>query len=193
MDETPFVFYPLTLDRWKDFETLFGPRGACDGCWCMFWRLRSRVFNEGKGDVNRFAMKQLVVDGVQPGILAYDGLHPVGWCAVAPREDYQRLERSRILKPVDDQPVWVIPCFFVARSHRRQGLTRQLLEAAVTFAVDHGAEMVEGYPIVSKNDKMPDPWAYTGFESTFTAAGFHEVARRSSGRPIYRRMTKKSS
>jgi GNAT superfamily N-acetyltransferase len=191
MIEEKLTFVPLTSARWNDFETLFGPRGACGGCWCMYWRLPSRVFSESSGDANRFAMKQLVLDGAEPGILAYDGDKAVGWCAVAPRVEYTRLERSRVLKAVDDQPVWAISCFFVARSYRRQGLTFKLLEAAVAFAAEHGAEIVEGYPILYESDKVPAVWAYTGFESTFLAAGFVEVARRSPRRPILRRVIKK--
>lgn len=179
-------FHPLTPDRWADFALLFGPRGACAGCWCMFFRESSADFNRRKGAGNRAAMRRLVAQGATPGILAYDGGAPVGWCAVAPREAYSRLERSRVLKRIDDEPVWSIVCFFVARTHRKRGLTVRLLKAAVAFARTQGAEIVEGYPVEPRKGAMPDVFAYTGLASAFRAAGFEEVARRSPVRPIMR-------
>src|SRR5262245_12575909 len=123
-------FHPLTPDRWQDFETLFGERGACGGCWCMWPRLRSSQFQKQKGEPNKRAMKAIVNAGETPGILAYlDGL-PVAWCSLAPRTSFPRLETSRVLKPVDDKPVWSITCFFIAKEHRRQGLSVRLLKAA---------------------------------------------------------------
>ncbi|MDD5265426.1 MAG: GNAT family N-acetyltransferase, partial [Candidatus Bipolaricaulis sp.] len=114
---------PLTLDRWTDLEKLFGAHGAQAGCWCMWWRQTASEFAAGRGDRNREALRTIVASGEPPGLLAYAGDEPVGWCAVAPRERYVRLARSRILKPIDEQPVWSIPCFFVARSYRRRGIS----------------------------------------------------------------------
>ncbi|HUP01215.1 MAG TPA: GNAT family N-acetyltransferase, partial [Gemmatimonadota bacterium] len=111
---------------------------------------------------------------------------PIGWCAVAPREDYPRLERSRILKPVDEASVWSITCFFIARTHRGQGLSVALLEGAVEHAARQGARIVEGYPI-EPNARQADPFVWTGIASAYRAAGFVEVARRSPTRPIMRR------
>ena len=71
------------------------------------------------GDGNKAAFRRIVKRGAEPGLLAYDGDTPVGWCAISPREEYGGLARSRILKPVDDQPVWSITCFYVARAYRR--------------------------------------------------------------------------
>ena len=98
-----FTFHPLTQDRWDDFEILFGEKGACGGCWCMWWRLKLSDFEKQKGEGNQEAMKSLVTSGTIPGILAYDHKDPVGWCSVGPREQFSRLERSRILKRIDDK------------------------------------------------------------------------------------------
>jgi len=117
------TFHPLTSDRWSDFEKLFCPRGACGGCWCMYWRLSRSQFNEQRGEINHRNIKALVNSNIIPGILAFASNEPVGWCSIAPREEFSALSRSRILKPVDDQPVWSVVCFFVARSQRRKGLT----------------------------------------------------------------------
>ena len=188
------AFHALTPERWGDFEALFGARGACGGCWCMWWRLPRSEFARMKGAPNRAAMRDLVHAGPPPGLLAYladaEGNAtgtPIGWCAVAPRETYPVLERSRVLKRIDDTPVWSVTCLFVARPFRRRGVSVALLCAAVQFAADRGAAVVEGYPVEPKSGAMPDAFAWTGLPSAFAAAGFVEVARRSAGRPIVRR------
>jgi GNAT superfamily N-acetyltransferase len=179
--------HPLTPERWKDFETLFGPKGACAGCWCMWWRLKQSTWKENQGDGNRRAMQALIRKGTSPGILAYVGDTPVGWCAIAPREEYPRLAGSRILAPIDDRSVWSVTCFFIKRDYRRHGITARLLEAAVRHARASGARIVEGYPVIPKSENAPAVFAYTGILSAFEKAGFREVARRSAGRPIMRR------
>lgn len=182
-----FEFHPVTSARWPDMEKLFGARGACGGCWCMWWRLPRQEFVQGKGEGNKRAIRRLVAAGGTPGILAYSGGEPVGWCSVAPRESFPVLDRSRILKRVDDQPVWSVVCFFVAKKHRRQGLAVKLLEAAAAYAEERGARIVEGYPVEPKKGDMPDVFVYTGLASAFRKAGFVEVARRSETRPVMRR------
>jgi len=179
-------FEPLTPRRWSDFEQLFGPRGACSGCWCMWWRLPSAQFKEQKGEGTRRSIKELVAGGIRPGILAYHDGRAVGWCALSPRSEYVRFARSRVLKPVDDTPVWSITCFFVARPYRCRGVTSGLLHAALDYARKHGAKIVEGYPIDPKKGRMADVFVYTGLVSTFEKAGFVECARRSDTRPIMR-------
>src|SRR5438128_1099301 len=155
-------FHPLTIDRWPDFETLFGERGACGGCWCMLWRLKRSVFDGQKGQGNREAMKALVAGGEVPGILAYAAEAPVGWCAVAPREHYPALDRSRVLKRIDDSPVWSVSCLFVAKECRNQGVSVQLLKAAVAHVRKQGGVMVEGYPVEPRTGPMPAVFAWTG-------------------------------
>ena len=179
-------FEPLTIDRWDDFEKLFGPRGACGGCWCMYWRLIHSEFERNKGDMNKRAMKRLVKSGEVPGIIAYESDEPVAWCSIAPREQFIRLGRSRILKPVDDKPVWSVVCFFIAKRARKQGFSLAILNAATRFAAERGAGIVEGYPVEPKKGKTADVFAYTGLASVFIKAGFDEVARRSETRPIMR-------
>jgi GNAT superfamily N-acetyltransferase len=181
-----FVAHPLTPQRWPDLETLFGPRGACGGCWCMVWRLSHADFERQKGELNRRDFKALVESGATPGLLGYAGEQPVAWCAVAPRERYPALARSRILKPVDGEPVWSVTCLFVARPFRRQGLTVRMLAAVVAHAGRHGARIVEGYPVEPKTPDMPAAFAWTGTASAFRQAGFKEALRRAPTRPIMR-------
>ena len=179
-------FHPLIIDRWDDFEKLFGDRGACGGCWCMWWRLRHKDYGSNKGEKNRDAMFELVSAGCIPGILAYDNNVPIGWCSVAPRDKFPRLEGSKILKRVDNQPVWSIVCLFVDKAYRKDGVSLQLIKAAVSFVKNQGGKIVEGYAIMPKKETMPDVFAFHGFYSTYLKAGFKEVARRSETRPIMR-------
>lgn len=180
-----FACYPATPERWGDIERLFGARGACAGCWCMYFRQTGAQFNAMRGEQNREAMRELVELGETPGLLAYDGERPVGWVAVAPRADYPRLQRSRILKPVDDAPVWSVTCFFVDRAYRRKGLTVRLLRAAVEYVKERGGRIVEGYP-VDPDGQYPDTYAYVGVVGAFRKAGFQEVARPSGSRAVMR-------
>ena len=177
-------FHPLTPDRWRDFESLFGERGACGGCWCMAWRLTGKQFDAQKGAPNKKAMRAIVASGDQPGVLAYVGREAVGWCSVAPREAFVRLENSRVLKPIDGKPVWSISCFFIAKEHRRKGLSVKLLKAAIEFVRKRGGRIVEGYPNEPKKDQ-PDVFMWTGLAASFARVGFREAARRGS-RPIFR-------
>ena len=179
-------FHPLTTDKWMDFESLFGPRGACGGCWCMFWRLTRKEFERHKGAGNRKAMKAIVEAGKIPGILAFAQDRAVAWCSVAPREHFTALARSRILKPLDNLPVWSISCFFVEKNYRHKGLSTQMIKAAVDYVKKNGGSVVEAYPVEPKKDKMPDAFAWTGLASSFIKAGFKECARRSETRPIMR-------
>jgi GNAT superfamily N-acetyltransferase len=152
----------------------------------MWFRQSSGEFSAGKGAGNRRALQRLVRSGVPIGVLAYVGDEPAGWCAVAPRGHYPRLARSRVLAPVDERPAWSVTCFFVSRRFRRQGVTARLLEAAVRFAAERGATLVEGYPVEPRGGKTADVFAYTGIASVFRAAGFREAARRSATRPVMR-------
>ena len=185
MKTAKLIFHPLTPDRWTDLERLFGERGACGGCWCMTWRLSRSQFEAQKGRINRRSFRKIVEQN-PPGILAYQDGEPIGWCAVAPREDYPVLARSRVLGPVDSQPVWSITCLFVAKPFRRTGMSVALLKAAKKFAQRLGAKLVEGYPVEPYDGNMPPAFAWTGLVSAFRKAGFKEVARRSRTRPIMR-------
>lgn len=178
--------HPLTPERWGDLVELFGPRGAIAGCWCMFWRVPGSKVTVANGESNKSGLRALVDDGRPTGLLAYRDGEVAGWCAVAPRADYGRLQRSRKLRPVDDLPVWSIPCFYIHRSHRRSGVAAALLDAAVEHARANGAVAVEGYPLDPEGGRAPTSSAYVGVLPMFEAAGFEEIARR-EGRPIVRR------
>lgn len=161
---------PVTPDRWPDLVELFGPRGACGGCWCMWWRLPHARYEGQKGAGTRRALKRLVAAGRVPGLLAYHRGRPVGWVALAPREVLTRLGRSRVLAPVDVAPVWSVVCLFIARAFRRRGLSVTLYRAAVREVRRRGARLVEAYPIEPRK-QMADAFVSQGLASACRAAG----------------------
>ena len=160
--------------------------GACIGG----KRVRSSSNRKARAIVG--AMKKIIESGEVPGLLGYIDGEPVAWCSVAPRETFSSLGRSRILKPVDEKPVWSVVCFFVAKEHRRKGVTVQMLDAAAEYARGNGATIVEGYPVEPRKSAMPDVFAFTGLAAAFQKAGFREAARRSDTRPIMRRAVRKA-
>ena len=152
----------------------------------MLWRLTNKQFTAQKGEGNRAAMKQLVAGGAVPGILAFDAAEPVGWCALAPRTDYPALARSRVMKPIDDQPCWSVSCLFIRRDYRKKGVATFLLKAAAEHARNQGTKILEGYPVEPREKDIPPAFAWTGIPKAFEQAGFSEAARRSATRPIMR-------
>jgi len=179
-------FQPLLKDKWKDFELLLGEKGGCGGCWCMSWRLNRAQFEKQKGKVNNEAMKKLVHAGEIPGMLAYYENNPVAWCSVAPREKFVRLEKSKVLKKIDDSLVWSVSCIFIIKEFRRQGLAKVLLEAVIEFCKSKGAKIIEAYPQEPYSKEIPPAFLWTGIPSSFKKAGFEVVERRSKTRPIMR-------
>jgi GNAT superfamily N-acetyltransferase len=177
---------PASGERWEDLERLFGARGACGGCWCMWYRLPRAEYERQKGGGNRSALQRLLGEDQPAGVIAYAAGEPIGWCAVAPRSAFIRLQRARTLRPIDDQPVWSIVCVFVARGHRRQGVSVALLRGAAGYARSLGANIVEGYPVDPRSGTIPAVFAHPGTPSAFRSAGFTEVARPSPARAIMR-------
>ncbi len=180
--------------RWNDLVELFertGPRGGqpvTNACWCMFWRLERSEFSrnaqwtnpELRGHANRAALEDLVRADRMPGMLAYADGRAVGWCAIAPREEFVRLESSRPLARVDDAPVWSVVCFYIERQYQRRGIGVALLEGALEYARARGATIVEGYP-----SKPGDADPFTGLEAMFEEAGFTQV-RSGKRRSVWR-------
>ena len=180
---------PLTTENWGKFEQLFGTRGACGHCWCMYYRLSKTDFQEGKFEEgNKLAMKDLVWRGKPAGILAIYGL-AIAWCAFAPREDYLKLGKSRVHKRIDDQPVWSIPCMFIHKEFRRNGISVQLLKGVIGYARDHGIKIIEAYPTTPTQKQIPDSFAWIGLYKSFERAGFKIVDRTSANRPMVRYYT----
>jgi GNAT superfamily N-acetyltransferase len=183
--------HPATAERWKDIETLFGPKGAYAGCWCMFWRLERADFQKMKGEGNKAVLKDMVDRNKVAGLLAYRDGQPIGWCSIGPRNEFAALEKSRILKRIDDTPVWSIVCFFVAKPFRKTGVMSQLIRGAVRYAIEQGAQIVEGYPIDMQSHKLAGQTlngysGYMGIASVFREAGFEQVGEASETQLIMR-------
>ncbi|MGA7272384.1 MAG: GNAT family N-acetyltransferase [Acidimicrobiia bacterium] len=177
---------PLTPGRMSDLAALFGQGGDPKWCWCAYFRLRSVNFSNSTAADNRAVLEDAVEStGAQdraPGLIAYRDGEPVGWVSLGPRTDYERLVHSRVLAPVDETPVWSIVCFVVGRQTRGEGLASALLEAAISYARDHGATTLEAYPIDTGGERVPSAQVYKGTLSMFERAGFEVVARRQHNR-----------
>jgi GNAT superfamily N-acetyltransferase len=181
---------PLTPKRWDDIAALFGEGGDPKTCWCMYWRVRGKDWSLGDPRSSRDRLHDLVEADRDPapGLLAYRDGRAVGWVSVAPREDYERLTNSRVRPKLDEVPVWSVVCFVVSKTERRQGLTTCLLDAAMAYAVDHGAPALEAYPVDPGDGRVPAALGYTGVLSTFEAAGFKVVQEIVSPQATVRRV-----
>lgn len=183
-------FEPLNKSNWAHFVRLFGPRGACGNCWCMSFRLKKADFDDGKtDDGNKEAMKSLVWANEPTGILAFYERQPIAWCAFAPREDFLKLENSRVHKRIDDEKVWSIPCTFIDKNFRRLGVSVALLKGVVEYARSQGIGIVEAYPTIPTQKRLPDAFAWVGLYKSFERAGFEIVNQTSKNRPMVRYYT----
>ena len=165
----------LTAARWGDFEKLFGPKGACAGCWCIFWRTdRGESFDDVKGATAKRRMRKMVAEERAHGLIAYAGGEPVGWCAFDRRVELLKLNRAPSLACDDADVVWSLPCFFIARGWRGKGVASALLAEAIRVLKKRGARVLEGYPVKPAKAAAPIPaaFAYTGTVSMFRKAGF---------------------
>lgn len=185
--------HPLTPEWIADFIDLFGPDGACYGCWCTSFMLRPRLRHAMTGDARRDVMLERIRRGPPPGLLAYDGGQAVGWMQIGPRADIPEWNNpGRVSTPLDDGPaddpgVWAISCFFFRRAARGKGLTHSLLAAGIAFARAAGAQQLEAAPMIKAKQAKSIP-LFVGPVATFVRAGFTEVACRKPGRPLMRLM-----
>ena len=182
---------PLTPERWPDLETLFNAKGCSIArqCWCMYYRRSGARGQLPEGTTiaqhNRAQLRALADTDEPPGLIGYLDGKPVGWVSLGPREGYAKLERSPVMKPVDDQPVWSIICFVVPSEYRGQGVARALLDGAVAYARRRGVRLLEAYP-VDQSVRADAQSLWFGTKTMYDAAGFEEVARRKPERPIVR-------
>jgi GNAT superfamily N-acetyltransferase len=183
-------FEPLSPSNWGQFVKLFGERGACGNCWCMSFRLKKADFEEGKiNDGNKNAMKSLVWAGRPTGLLGFYQGEAIAWCAFAPREHFVKVENSRVHKRIDDESVWSIPCFFIDKRFRRIGVSVAMLKAVINYATTQGIKILEAYPTIPTQEKLPDTFAWIGLYKSFERAGFTIVDRTSKNRPMVRYYT----
>jgi len=175
---------PLTPELWGALEDLFGWKGACNGCWCMYWRVGSAYYRRPRAE-NRADFRAIVRRGPPPGLLAFEGETAVGWCQLTPRHDLAWLDTKRYLARVDEVPAWSVSCFYVRPEYRGRGIPAALIAAAVKVARRAGAPALEAYP-VDRSRRGSTSNNFTGAASTFARAGFRAVVRRTPSRPIMR-------
>lgn len=184
----PLEIVPLSEARWSDLAALFSQGGDPKTCWCAYWRLRGKDWSFSSREKNRELLQSLAGREPAPGLVAYTDGAAVGWVSLGPREDFARLEHSRVRPRLDDVPVWSIVCFVVARTARRRGLTRALLGAAIDYARAHGAPALEAYPVDTGGERIPSANGYTGLLSVFEALGFEVVREIDSPQATVRRV-----
>jgi len=178
---------PVGPGRWDDLVALLERPGPHRGCWCLWWRILHKEFGASSGEQHRRRLRTIVRSGTVPGLLGYVDGDPVAWVSLGPRTDFAALEASRLFRRIDDKAVWSVVCFVVRPDQRRQGWMRRLLRAAEAYAAQHGATLLEGYPVECGNRQLTGDSGYTGIASTFRAEGFQEVARPRHDRPVMRR------
>jgi GNAT superfamily N-acetyltransferase len=189
-NDDPVQIVPLIPERWDALAGLFGEGGDPKTCWCMFWRVRSKDWSFANAAEARDGFRRLV-DAKRdpaPGLIALRDGRAVGWVSLGPRSDFHRLEHSRVRPRLDDLPVWSIVCFVVSKSERRGGLTTRLLDAAMAYAISHGAPALEAYPVDPGKGRIPAALGYTGLLSTFKAARFQVMHEISSPQSSVRRV-----
>ena len=181
------TFEPLNRSNWSKFVALFGERGACGNCWCMYYRLNKSDFTEGKLDNgNKNAMKELVWSGAATGVLGFYEGKAIAWCAFSPREEFIKLEKSRVHKPIDDEYVWSITCSFIDKHFRRMGVSVAMLKGLIDYARTQKIKIIEAYPTIPTTESIPDSFAWIGLYKSFERAGFEIVDNTSKNRPMVR-------
>jgi len=179
-------YKPVTIKEWDDFVTLFSEHGVQNGCWCMYWRITRSEFHNDYGNGNKNSLRAIIEAGHVPGILANHDHKPIGWCSVAPRDDFPVLERSHTLKRIDNKPVWSIVCFYISKPYRRKGITSDLIEASIDYVRKQNGKIIEAYPIVPEYSSDPRPELYAGLFTTYKKLGFKVALARSERKPIMR-------
>lgn len=177
------VFHEVDQSRWPDFERLFENQGGPKACWCMVWRATPQEAKHTDGASRKAAIAKRIAANVPVGLLGYTDGEPVAWCSVAPRSTYRRL----VDNGSSDEGIWSIACFFVVRRLRGQGITQQIIKAAIEHAQSHGASIVEAYPV----DPDSPSYRFMGFVPVFEKAGFCEVGRAGRRRHVMQLQVKK--
>ncbi|GAA1671428.1 hypothetical protein GCM10010977_16530 [Citricoccus zhacaiensis] len=173
-DQFEWETHPVTPDRFEDFADVINVNRRDRHCWCLSHRLRAPQIEELGGGDRETAMRRLCERENPPGVVTYrDGI-PVGWCSIGPRAEIPLLAASKLMRPVDEVPVWNIICVVVRSGHRRQGVTARMLEGAVAYAASRSAPAVEAHP-VDPAGRMDLTMAFVGTRSMFKNVGFRVI------------------
>ncbi len=179
---------PLTLSNWKDLEELFGKKGACGGCWCMNYRCEKKEFEGGKGEVNRYRLFEKVKSEIPTGLIAYEAGVPIGWISIAPRTEFPRMIKSRIMQTDFIGRSWCITCLYVKPEYRGRKVSDWLVQAAGEFAFQQGADFVEAFPSVTGDKKLPPPFVWKGLPGMYLRNGFEVIRKASASQWVVRKV-----
>jgi len=179
-----FTSAVLSKKNWNDFQDLFGVKGACGGCWCMTPRLPAAAYNKSKGEGNKELFHNLLLANEPLGVLAYNNKEAIAWCSISPKQRLNDMKKSRMMSHTGEEITWSIVCRFIKKEWRMKRVSSYINSRAVEYAFANGAEIVEAYPVVSKNDRMPDVFAWTGIWKSYEKAGFSVVKKLSETRLI---------
>ncbi len=171
------IIKPLTPELWTSLEELFGKNGACNGCWCMYWRIGPEYKKRAR-DENRVDFKT-IAETESPGLIAFDDGKAVGWCQVTPKNTLPWLVKDYGFE-TDNADTWCISCFYTRAGFRGNGIASALIKEAIPFAKQSGAKILEAYARDSKTD------SFTGFPSSYLKAGFKAVDEGKYKRTIMR-------
>lgn len=181
---------PATAARWDDAASALTGGGDGKTCWCQWWYLPNAEWSATSVDARRDRLHDELAEGPPRALVAYVDGEAAGWCRVAPRVEQARLLRTRLLAasdvPKDATDAWAITCLVVRGEHRGKGVAQAMVGAAIGFAAEQGAAVVEGYPIDTSDGKKRGNELYHGTLSMFLEEGFVEVARSKPDRPIVR-------
>ena len=170
-----FETHPVTPDRVDDFVAVVNPNRRASHCWCLSHRLTAGEIAEFGNGSREAAFRALCGRPNPPGVLGYDDGEPVGWCSIGPRAENTRLSRSRLIRPLDDLPVWSIICVVIRGGRRKRGYTIPLIEGAVAYAAARGAPAVESYPVDPGTARIDLTMAFVGTRAMFEKVGFEVV------------------
>ncbi|MHC9043339.1 GNAT family N-acetyltransferase [Microbacterium saperdae] len=178
-----------TAARWDDVQHALTGGGDGASCQCIWPVLSNKDWNQTSTPQRTEMFHKEIDEGPPPGIIAYVDGDAAGWIRIGPRTRQARIPRTRMIaaattEPFDDESVWAVTCFVVRREHRGVGLNGELLRAAVDFARDSGARLIEGYPVDTAGEKKRTNDLFHGTLGTFINAGFTETAELKPGRTL---------
>lgn len=179
---------PLRLSNLDELEELFGNKGGCGGCWCMNYRCEKKEFEKGKGEVNRDRLFEKVKNEIPTGLIAYEAEVPIGWISIAPRTEFPRMLKSRIMQTGFTGTGWCITCLYVKPECRGRKVSDWLVQAACEFAFQQGADCVEAFPSVTGDKKLPAPFVWKGLPGMYLRNGFEVIRKASNSQWVVRKV-----
>lgn len=178
-----------TTARWDDVQHALTGGGDGASCQCLWPVLSNKDWNATSAPQRAELFRAEIEEGPPPGIIAYVDGEAAGWIRIGSRIRHARIPRTRIIaaastEPFDDDSVWAVTCFVVRREHRGTGLTLELLHAAVEYARESDARIIEGYPVDTKGEKQRPNDLFHGTLGTLLSAGLALKTEMKPGRAL---------